>query len=305
MSLCACPHNGSPHSPSIPAQGPHASDQQDQHLAWLINSKMSVSLQAHPRVLESRLDVLLKLSPFGRTFLLPGMCYPDFPAATVPSKPSICCPPQLFPHDFPRHNQPGAISCFQLQGLPPRPIPQLLGTSWMIKAGWCCCLPPTPIPGHTPAGASEGSPAPRAVEGAVMGDKVAMCHCGGREVPCQTVLYPKPNSLASSRSYKQMLRQGSGSGSVWEGDRIWYLASWRATALGNLLSLPWQRPKQHRKEAATPGWLQGWAGRTSRQLGSGSRLSWTGWASCGHHGCHAGPAWGGIPPLPQRRKDKK
>lgn len=76
-----------------------------------------------------------------------------------------------------------------------------------------------------------------------MRDKAAVCHCGGREESCQTVLYPKPNSLASSRSYKQMLRQGSGSGRVWEGERIWYLASWRATALENLLSLPRQHPK--------------------------------------------------------------
>lgn len=40
-----------------------------------------------------------------------------------------------------------------------------------------------------------------------------------------------------------MLRQGSGSGSVWEEEMIWYLASWRATAPGNLLSLPQQHPK--------------------------------------------------------------
>lgn len=40
---------------------------------------------------------------------------------------------------------------------------QLLGTSWMIKPSWCRSLPPTPMPRHTPSGASEGSPAPRAL----------------------------------------------------------------------------------------------------------------------------------------------
>lgn len=115
-----------------------------------------------------------------------------------------CPAPALLPSSphmlFPRCIQPQAIS------LLPAPLPattahptQLLGTSWMIKPGWCCCLPPTPDPGHTPSGANEGSPAPRALgKGLSWEIRQLVCHCGGREEPCQTLL------LSQTKQHSQL-----------------------------------------------------------------------------------------------------